>query len=127
MGLIEETYLRHCLKHTVSCDLPGRLRLTFPKYKLLPKEALPYLHYVKDVMTMLPGVKDTEINPRIGSMLVLYDTEATTPKEIQRWMSTVVDTGLELVREIDWQTAAVDERVIEQKARERLAERLKQR
>ena len=127
MGLIEDAYLRHCLKHTVSCDLPGRLRLAFPKYKLLPKEALPYLHYVKDVMTMLPGVKDTVINPRIGSMLVLYDTEATTPKEIQRWMSTVVDTGIELVREIDWQTAAVDERAIEQKARERLDERLKQR
>ena len=127
MGLIEDAYLRHCLKHTVSCDLPGRLRLAFPKYKLLPKEALPYLHYVKDVMTMLPGVKDTMINPRIGSMLVLYDTEATTPKEIQRWMSTVVDTGLELVREIDWQTAAIDEQAIEQKARERLAERLKQR
>ena len=127
MGLIEDAYLRHCLKHTVSCDLPGRLRLTFPKYKLLPKEALPYLHYVKDVMTMLPGVKDTAINPRIGSMLVLYDTEATTPKEIQRWMSTVVDTGLEFVQEIDWQKAAIDERAIEQKARERLAERLKQR
>ncbi len=30
MGLIEDAYLRHCLKHTVSCDLPGRLRLTFP-------------------------------------------------------------------------------------------------
>ena len=122
MGLIEDAYLRHCLKHTVSCDLPGRLRLTFPKYKLLPKEALPYLHYVKDVMTMLPGVKDTVINPRIGSML-----DVTTPKEIQRWMSAVVDTGLEFVREIDWQTAAIDERAIEQKARERLAERLKQR
>ena len=127
MGLIEDAYLRHCLKHTVSCDLPGRLRLTFPKYKLLPTEALPYLHYVKDVMTMLPGVKDTVINPRIGSMLVLYDTEATTPKEIQRWMSAVVDTGIELVREIDWQTAAIDEQAIEQKARERLVERLKQR
>ena len=25
MGLIEDAYLRHCLKHTVSCDLPGRL------------------------------------------------------------------------------------------------------
>lgn len=76
---------------------------------------------------MLPGVKDTVINPRIGSMLVLYDADVTTPKEIQHWMSAVVDTGLEFVREIDWQTAAVDERAIEQKARERLAERLKQR
>ncbi len=65
---------------------------------------------------MLPGVKDTVLNPRIGSMLVLYDADVTTPKEIQRWMSAVVDTGLEFVREIDWQTAAVDERAIEQKA-----------
>ena len=47
---------------------------------------------------MLPGVKDTVLNPRIGSMLVLYDADVTTPKEIQRWMNAVEDTGLEFVR-----------------------------
>lgn len=55
MGRIETALIRHYLKPTVTSDLPGRLRLSFKGYQMLPKEALPYLHYVQDVMTMLPG------------------------------------------------------------------------
>ena len=57
MGRIETALIRHYLKPTVTSDLPGRLRLSFKGYQMLPKEALPYLHYVQDVMTMLPGVR----------------------------------------------------------------------
>ena len=41
MNKIEESFLRLCLKPAVECNLPGRLRLSFGKYRLLPKEALP--------------------------------------------------------------------------------------
>ena len=57
MGRIETALIRHYLKPTVTSDLPGRLRLSFKGYQMLPKEALPHLHYVQDVMTMLPGVR----------------------------------------------------------------------
>lgn len=49
MGRIETALIRHYLKPTVTSDLPGRLRLSFKGYQMLPKEALPYLHYVQDV------------------------------------------------------------------------------
>ena len=55
MGRIETALIRHYLKPAVTSDLPGRLRLSFKGYQMLPKEALPYLHYVQDVMIMLPG------------------------------------------------------------------------
>ena len=50
MNKMEESFLRLCLHPKVECDLPGRLRISFSKYHLLPKEALPYLHYIQDVL-----------------------------------------------------------------------------
>ena len=102
MGRIETALIRHYLKPTVTSDLPGRLRLSFKGYQMLPKEALPYLHYVQDVMTMLPGVQGAQVNPRIGTALVKYDSNMTNREEILRWIATAVDTGLELAQEVDW-------------------------
>ena len=44
--------------------------MSFNKYRLLPKEALPYLHYIRDVLELLPGVTGAEINPRVGTVLI---------------------------------------------------------
>ncbi|MDO5300144.1 MAG: heavy metal-associated domain-containing protein [Clostridia bacterium] len=126
MGRIENGFVRYCLKPAVSCNLPGRLRMTFRSYKLLPKEALPYLHYIRDVLTMLPGVTDVQINPRIGTVLVLYDPETTASRQILRWVDIVVDTGLELAGEMDWQHMAADEADLERMVRSRLILRLPQ-
>ena len=54
MNIVGETFLRHCLKPRVECDLPGRLRMRFRHSEQLPKEALPYLHYVQDVFDDAP-------------------------------------------------------------------------
>mgnify|MGYP000800804413 CR=1 FL=1 len=48
------SFLRLCLHPKVECDLPGRLRISFSKYHLLPKEALPYLHSVSYTHLTLP-------------------------------------------------------------------------
>ncbi len=99
MNIVGETFLRHCLKPRVECDLPGRLRIRFRHSEQLPKEALPYLHYVQDVLTMLPGVTDVTVNARIGTALVLYDAQTTNSRPILRWVDIVVDTGLEIAKE----------------------------
>ena len=85
MNIVGETFLRHCLKPRVECDLPGRLRMRFRHSEQLSKEALPYLHYVQDVLTMLPGVTDVTVNARIGTALVLYDAQTTSSRQILRW------------------------------------------
>ena len=56
MNALQERILRACLKPAVECDLPGRLRLRFAKADRLPEQALPYLHYIPEVMQLLPGV-----------------------------------------------------------------------
>ena len=56
MNSLEEGFIRRSLKPRVDCDIPGRLRFSFTRYALLPEAAKPYLHYVEDVLKLLPGV-----------------------------------------------------------------------
>ena len=124
MNIVGETFLRHCLKPRVECDLPGRLRMRFRHSEQLPKEALPYLHYVQDVLTMIPGVTEVSVNARIGTVLVLYDAQTTSSRQILRWVDIVVDTGLEIAKEI--KPEETDEKRLEQVVRQRLILRLPQ-
>ena len=122
MNIFQEGILRLYLKPTVESDLPGRLRIRFRKADLLPKEALPYLHYVYDVLTLLDGVTDATVNPRIGTILITYEKNQTDAKKILHWVDTVVDTGITLVKEDTWQGAS--EETIARMMRERLEMRL---
>ena len=97
---LQESLLRRCLRPKVECDLPGRLRLRFARHALLPEDAKPYLHYVEDVLKLLPGVHAVQLNPRIGTILVLYDAGTASARHILRWVDIVVDTGLEIARVI---------------------------
>ena len=124
MNKLEESFLRLCLKPRVECDLPGRLRLSFNKYRLLPKEALPYLHYIRDVLELLPGVTGAEINPRIGTVLIRYDANITAARAILRWVDIVVDEGVRISKENIWQRA--DEETLREIVRKRLILRLPQ-
>ena len=124
MNIIGETFLRHCLKPRVECDLPGRLRLRFRHSEQLPKEALSYLHYVQDVLKMLPGITEVTVNARIGTVLVIYDAGTTNTRQILRWVDIVVDTGLEIAKEI--KPEEVDEESLGRVVRQRLILRLPQ-
>ena len=124
MNKLEETFLRLCLKPGIECNLPGRLRLSFGKYRLLPKEAVPYLHYIRDVLRLLPGGSDAEIKPRIGTVLIRYDTEITSSRAILKWVDIVVDEGIRISKEDLWKDA--DESELEALVRKRLILRLPQ-
>ena len=122
MNIFQEGLLRLYLKPVVESDLLGRLRIRFRKVDLLPAEALPYLYYIYDVLTLLDGVHDATVNPRIGTVLITYDKDQTNAKKILHWVDTIVDTGLALVKEDTWQGAS--EETIAHMMRERLELRL---
>lgn len=123
MNSLEEGFIRRSLKPRVDCDIPGRLRLSFARYALLPEAAKPYLHYVEDVLKLLPGVREVRLNPRIGTILVLYDPSEAGARQILRWVGIAVDTGLEIARELEG-VEAVDEDTLAERVRRRLVLRL---
>lgn len=122
---IRESILRCNLKPRVESDLPGRMRILFPRYALLPNSARPYIHYVEDVLKLLPGVHTVRVNARIGTVLVLYDQTMCTARQILRWVDVVVDTGIEIAHEIE-DAGIKDETVIAHVVRQRLILRLPQ-
>ncbi len=124
MNKLEESFLRLCLKPRVTCDLPGRLRLCFGKYSLLPKEAVPYLHYISDILQLLPGVSGADVNARIGTVLIRYDADITNTRAILRWVDIVVDEGIRISGEDIWQNTA--EADLREMIRNRLILRLPQ-
>ena len=102
---IRDSILKRNLKPRVESNLPGRLRLLFPRYALLPDSARPYLHYVEDVLKLLPGVRTVRINSRIGTVLVMYDQAICTVRQILRWVDIIVDTGIEIAHEMEGEKA----------------------
>lgn len=122
---IREGILRCSLKPRVESDLPGRLRILFPRYSLLADSARPYLHYVEDVLKLLSGVRTVKVNARIGTVLVIYDQAVCTTRQILRWVDIVVDTGIEIAHEIEG-TEAKGEADIASIVRQRLVLRLPQ-
>ena len=71
----------------------------FGRFELLPKAALPYLHYIEDILCMLAGVREVRVNARIGTILILYEAQTTSSAAILRWVDTVVEEGLRMARE----------------------------
>ena len=122
---IRESILKCNLKPRVESNLPGRLRLLFPRYTLLPDSTRPYLHYVEDVLKLLPGVRTVRINARIGTVLVIYDQTICTARQILRWVDIVVDTGIEIAHEMEDEKAK-DEAEIASAVRQKLILRLPQ-
>ena len=123
MTRLREEMLRRNLKPRVESDLPGRLRVMFPRYDLLPEAAKPYLHYVEEVLKLLPGAETVRMNPRIGTVLVLYDREKCSSARILRWIDIVVDTGIEIAGGLDLEKIP-DEAEIAEKVRQELTLRL---
>ena len=123
MNSLEEGFIRRSLKPRVDCDIPGRLRLSFARYALLPEAAKPYLHYVEDVLKLLPGVREVRLNPRIGTILVLYDPSEAGARQVLRWVGIAVDTGLEIAQELEG-AEVVDEDTLAERVRRRLVLRL---
>ncbi len=122
---IRESILKCNLKPRVESNLPGRLRLLFPRYALLPDSARPYLHYVEDVLKLLPSVRTVRLNARIGTVLVMYDQTICTARQILRWVDIVVDTGIEIAHEMEDEKAK-DEAEIASAVRQKLILRLPQ-
>ena len=123
---IHESIIRCGLKPRVACDLPGRLRMLFPRHALLPDAAKPYLHDVEEILKLLPGVHTVRVNLRIGTVLVLYDPSLCSARHILRWIDMIVDTGMEIAHEMN-RNEIKDARDIASFVRQKLWMRLPQR
>ncbi|MBQ7486139.1 MAG: hypothetical protein IJT77_01445 [Clostridia bacterium] len=122
MTIIKEQELRFSLRYEIVKELPGYLRIRFPAYRSLPEEAVGYLGYLNDAMTLMPGILSATPNPRIGSLLIRYQPDRLDTKKVRRWIQAIIDEGIAFFRE--YEQKMPDEPTIEKLMRKRLADRM---
>ena len=81
---------------------PGRLRFRIRNYAYLQQELLaPYIPAMKSLLLQVTGVNSVDVNPKTGSILLLYNTQLTTSSEIQQRIEQMIDVGFSLSEEVE--------------------------
>ena len=69
--------------------LPGRLRLHFPVLERLSSRWYRYSAPVAELIKIKPGIKNTNIQPATGSVLITYDADTLGQKDVFNWLESI--------------------------------------
>ena len=76
--------------------VPGRVRFRHPILKTLSEEDLKMAH---DWITSIEGVFAFEVNPRVGSALILWDSEKLSEEEFLDQLENLITTAVGMMGE----------------------------
>lgn len=89
MTLIANLY-DYMIKIYVVHSIPGRLRLTIPSMKEIPKAWQVDSLTVTELIEAIPGVKTASYSYLTGSALILYDADRLDEKRIVKYLKNMV-------------------------------------
>jgi hypothetical protein len=73
-------------------SIPGRLRLFVPNLSKVPEELKKYDNEVKKLILSKKGIKSVEYSYITNKILLYYDPNLISEKEILEWMNKVLKT-----------------------------------
>ena len=73
-------------------SIPGRLRLFVPNLSKVPEELKKYDNEVKKLILSKKGIKSVEYSYITNKILLYYDPNLISEKEILEWMNKVWET-----------------------------------
>ena len=73
-------------------SIPGRLRLFVPNLSKVPEELKKYDNEVKKLILLKKGIKSVEYSYITNKILLYYDPNLISEKEILEWMNKVWKT-----------------------------------
>ena len=76
-------------------SIPGRLRLFVPNLSKVPEELKKYDNEVKKLILSKKGIKSVEYSYITNKILLYYDPNLISEKEILEWMNKVWKTVIE--------------------------------
>ena len=85
---LKTTYLMfHQVK--IIHSIPGRLRLSIPGLSSIPEEMRKHEHYTTDLILSKEGIQSIEYSYTTSKVLIHYDKDKITDKEIVSWLNAV--------------------------------------
>lgn len=70
-------------------SIPGRVRLFVPGLGKVPEDMRKYQVYTTSLMKMLPGIKEISYSYITSKVLITYDPQISSEKEIIEWINLV--------------------------------------
>ncbi len=95
MNQLTRNLIRRALEPSVTNGAPGEMQLRFSLLRLLPDNMRGYLHYLENVLTMLPGVISAPLNASRTGADIRYDPSRTAPGIILDWYRKFLEEGMD--------------------------------
>jgi hypothetical protein len=70
--------------------MPGRIRLHVPALENLERGWHSLTAPVRDLITIKQGIRDVKLDPRSGSVLLEYNPDLISEKEVLQWLRRLV-------------------------------------
>jgi hypothetical protein len=70
-------------------NLPGRVRIHFPALERLSSRWHRYSAPVAELVKMKQGIRNTNIQPTTGSVLITYDADTLGQKDVFNWLESI--------------------------------------
>ena len=71
-------------------SLPGRVRFHFPALERLSSHWHRYSAPVTELVKINKGIKNTNIQPATGSVLITYDADTLGEKDVFNWLESML-------------------------------------
>ena len=70
-------------------SLPGRVRIHFPALEKLSAQWHRYSAPAEELIKIKRGIKNTNIQPVTGNVLITYDADRLAEKDIFKWLESM--------------------------------------
>ena len=90
-NLFKATYLMFNQVKVIH-SIPGRLRLSVPNLSNIPENLKKYEYKVTQLILSKKGIKSIEYSYKTNKILLYYDTNLISEKEILNWLNAIWKT-----------------------------------
>ena len=94
MNIIEQALFKLYTRVHIVHSIPGRLRLSMPFLKEVPKEWQIENRYL-EIIKLIEGVEDFEFSYITGNALIKYNKEETNPEKLIMEIKNIANIGKE--------------------------------
>ena len=80
-------------------SLPGRVRIHIPALERVSSRWHRYIAPVSELVNLKRGIRNTNIQPATGNVLITYDADLLGEKDIFKWLEIMVKIIMSNLRE----------------------------
>ncbi|MDU6855455.1 MAG: hypothetical protein ACLSH8_15745 [Zhenhengia sp.] len=91
---LKKQLIKNYIKMQLLSNMPGELHIKMANLSNLSKDYVEFAPYVYDVIKLLNGINNIQVNFTTGEVVILY-SQVLQPEQIIRWINIIIDTAID--------------------------------